>query len=121
MALFGIGNKKKIEELKQQLDEQNYEQAAMIADTIPVKRLKSAHELNLIGKTYKCNGDFLQARDAFERSYEVRCSRPVLIDILDCCLEVKDLERAEKYFDEYQKVAPEDKATQYKYRYRIEK
>lgn len=121
MALFGIGNKKKIEELKQQLDEQNYEQAAMIADTIPVKRLKSAHELNLIGKTYKCNGDFLQARDAFERSYEVRCSRPVLIDILDCCLEVKDLESAEKYFDEYQKVAPEDKATQYKYRYRIEK
>lgn len=121
MALFGIGNKKKIEELKQQLDEQNYEQAAMIADTIPVKRLKSAYELNLIGKTYKCNGDFLQARDAFERSYEVRCSRPVLIDILDCCLEVKDLESAEKYFDEYQKVAPEDKATQYKYRYRIEK
>ena len=121
MALFGIGNKKKIEELKQQLDEQNYEQAAMIADTIPVKRLKSAYELNLIGKTYKCNGDFLQARDAFERSYGVRCSRPVLIDILDCCLEVKDLESAEKYFDEYQKVAPEDKATQYKYRYRIEK
>ncbi len=121
MALFGMGYKKKIEELKQQLDEQNYEQAALVADTIPVKRLKSAYELNLVGKAYKCNGDFLQARDAFERSYEVRCSRPVLIDIMDCCLEVKDLESAEKYFDEYHKVAPEDKTTQYKYRYHIEK
>ena len=121
MALFGMGYKKKIEELKQLLDEQNYEQAALAADTIPVKRLKSAYELNLVGKAYKCNGDFLQARVAFERSYEVRCSRPVLIDIMDCCLEVKDLESAEKYFDEYHKVAPEDKITQYKYRYHIEK
>ena len=121
MALFGMGYKKKIEELKQQLEEQNFEEAALVADDIPVKRLKSAYELNLVGKAYKCNGDFLQARDAFERSYEVRCSRPVLIDIMDCCLEVKDPESAEKYFDEYHKVAPEDKITQYKYRYRIEK
>ena len=121
MALFGIGYKKKIEELKQHLDEQDYETAALTADDIPVHKIKSAYELNLIGKAYKCNGDFLQARKAFERSYEVRCARPVLIDIMDCCLESKDLESAEKFFDEYQKVAPEDKTTLYKYRYRIEK
>ena len=121
MALFGLGYKKKLEEVKRFLDEQEYEQAALAADEISVKRLKSAYELNLIGKAYKCNGDFLNAKDAFERSYEVRCARPVLIDIMDCCLEVMDLDSAEKYFDEYHKVAPEDKVTQYKYRYRIEK
>lgn len=121
MALFGLGYKKKIEEVKRLLDEQEFELAAVTADEIPVKRLKSAYELNLIGKAYKCNGDFLNAKDAFERSYEIRCSRPVIVDILDCCLEVKDLDSAEKYFDEYQKVAPEDKVIQYKYRYQIEK
>ena len=121
MALFGVGYKKKIEELKKQLDAQNYEQAALVADEIPVKRLKSAHELNLVGRAYKCNGDFLQAKDAFEQSYELRCSRPVLIDIMDCCLEIKDLENAERYFDEYHKISPDDKIIQYKYRYRIEK
>ena len=121
MALFGFGYKKKIEELKRLLDEQDYEQAALTADEIPVKKLKSAYELNLVGKAYKFNGDFLSAKDAFERSYEMRCARPVIIDIMDCCLEAKDLETAEKYFDEYHKVAPEDKVTQYKYRYRIEK
>jgi len=121
MALFGLGHKKKIEEIKQFLDKQNYEQAALAADDVPIKRLKSAFELNLIGKAYKCNGDYRQAKDAFIRSYEVRCSRPVLLDIMDCCLEVKDLENAETYFDEYHKVSPEDKVTQYKYRYRIEK
>ena len=121
MALFGFGYKKKIEEIKLRLDEQDYEAAAVIADGIPLQKLKSAYELNLVGKAYKCNGDFLQARNAFERSYEVRCARPVLIDIMDCCLETMELEGAEKYFDEYHKVAPDDKVTQYKYRYRIEK
>ena len=121
MALFGLGYKKKIEEIKQLLEEQKYEQAALVADEVPVKRLKSAYELNMVGKAYKCNGDFLQAKDAYVRSYEVRCSRPVLLDIMDCCLETKDLENAEKYFDEYHKVSPEDKVTQYKYRYHIEK
>lgn len=121
MALFGFGHKKKIEEIKQLLEKENYEQAAFAADAVQVKRLKSAYELNLIGKAYKCNGDFLHAKEAFVRSYEVRCSRPVLIDIMDCCLEIKDLESAELYFDEYHKVSPDDKVTQYKYRYRIEK
>ena len=121
MALFGVGYKKKIEELKKQLDAQNYEQASLAADEINVKHLKSAYELNMVGKAYKCNGDFLQAKEAFEYSYEIRSSRPVLLDIMDCCLEIKDLENAEKYFDEYHKIAPEDKITQYKCRYRIEK
>lgn len=121
MALFGIGYKRKIEELKQKLEAQNYEEAALTADDIPVQKLKTAYELNLVGRAYKCNGDFLQARVAFERSYEVRCARPVLLDILDCCLEIKDLDSAEKYFDEYQRVAPDDRSTLYKYRYQIEK
>lgn len=120
-TLFGIGYKKKLEELKQHMDAQEYEAAALTADELPLSRLKAAYELNLVGKAYKCNGDFQQAYKAFERSYEVRCARPVLIDIMDCCLEIKDLDGAEKYFDEYQKVAPEDKSTLYKYRYRIEK
>lgn len=121
MAMFSFGRKKKIEELKQQMEAQEYEAAALTADDIPVSKLKSAYELNLVGKAYKCNGDFMQAYKAFQRSYEVRCARTVLLDIMDCCLEIKNLDEAEKYFDEYQKVAPEDKSTLYKYRYRIEK
>lgn len=121
MALFGFGYKKKIEEVKQLVEAEDYEAAALAADDIPVQKVKSAYELNLMGKAYKSNGDFLQARNVFERSYELRCARAVLLDVMDCCLEVRDLEGAEKYFDEYHKVAPEDKVTQYMYRYRIEK
>ena len=121
MALFGFGYKKKLEELKKFMEEERYEEAALVADQIPEQKVKAAYELNLIGKAYKCNEDFLQAKVVFERSYALRCSRTVLLDIMDCCLEIKDLEAAERYFDEYHKVAPEDKVTQYVYRYRIEK
>ena len=121
MALFGFGYKRKIEQLKQLLDAQNYEAAALLADDIPVQKVKTAYELNLIGKAYKCNEDFLHAKNVFGRSYEMRCSRTVLLDIMDCCLEIKDLDSAEKYFDEYHRVAPDDRVTQYVYRYRIEK
>jgi len=121
MALFSLGYKKKIEKLKQQLDAHNFEAAALLADEISIDKVKSAYELNLIGKAYKNSGDFLQAKYVYTRSYEMRCSRTVLLDIMDCCLEIRALEEIEYYFDEYHRVAPEDKVTQYVYRYRIEK
>lgn len=121
MALFGFGYKKKLENIRKKLDEGEYQAAALAADEIKVHRLKTSYDLNLIGKAYKYSGEYMQARDIFERSYEMRCSRTVLIDVLDCCLEVRDFDSLEKYFNEYQKVAPEDRVTQYMYRYQIEK
>ena len=121
MALFSFGYKRKIEGLKRLLDAQEYEKAALLANEIPVQKAKSAYELNLLGKAYKLNEEFLPARDIYVRSYEIRCSRTVLLEIMDCCLEIKDLEGAERYFDEYHRVVPEDRVTQYVYRYRIEK
>lgn len=121
MALFSFGYKRKMEELKRLLDAQEYEKAALLAKEIPVQKAKSAYELNLLGKAYKWNEEFLLARDIYVHSYEIRCSRTVLLEIMDCCLEIKDLEGAELYFDEYHRVVPEDKVTQYVYRYRIEK
>ncbi len=121
MAFFGFGYKRKLEEVKQLLEEEDYVAAALAADEIPLQKVKSAHELNVLGKAYKKNGEFAQARDIFQRSYELRCSRTTLLDIMDCCMEVRDFEGVEVYFDEYHKVSPEDKVTQYIYRYRIEK
>ncbi|MBP3609151.1 MAG: hypothetical protein J6J42_02310 [Lachnospiraceae bacterium] len=121
MAFFCFGYKRKLEEIKQLMEEEDYVAAALAADDIPLQKVKSAHELNILGKAYKKNGEFAQARDIFQRSYELRCSRTTLLDIMDCCLEVRDFEGVEIYFDEYHKVSPEDKVTQYIYRYRIEK
>ncbi len=121
MALFDFGKKKKLEKLKECLETENYDEAVIIADQIPIRQVKNVSELNMLGKAYKKHEDFFLAREFFERSYKQRRSRIILMDLMDCCLALKDLEFTEHYFNEYQKLAPEDKVTQYKYRYEIEK
>lgn len=121
MALFGMGTKQLLEEVKKYLEEENYEAAADAADKISENKVKTASEFNVLGRAYKKNEDFLQAKRMFERSYEERSSRVTLLDLLDCCLMTGDLEDAEKYFDEYHRMSPEDRVTLYAYRYKIEK
>ena len=121
MALFDFGKKNKLEKLKKCLEIEDYDKAVIIADQIPIRQVKNVSELNMLGKAYKKHEDFFLAREFFERSYKQRRSRSILMDLMDCCLVLKDLESTEHYFNEYQKLAPEDKVTQYKYRYEIEK
>lgn len=116
-----LKQKNRMEELKQYFEAGNYEAAAKIADTIPNSRVKTTSEFVLMAKTYKKNGDFLQAKDLYKKALEKRMSRTVLLELMDCCLETKELEEANRYFDEYHKLEPEDMATLYAYRYRIEK
>ncbi len=121
MGLFDFGNKRKLEKLKKCLEAENYDEAVIVADQIPIRQVKNVSELNMLGKAYKKHEDFFLAREFYERSYKQRRSRIILMDLMDCCLALKDLEFTEHYFNEYQKLAPEDKVTQYKYRYEIEK
>lgn len=71
------------------------------------------------GREYKENGDFIRAREWLEKAYNKRVSRAVLLELLDCCLKLDEPEEAERYFDEYHKLAPNDTATLYGCRYRI--
>jgi len=121
MALFSAGVRQLIEEIKEYLDEEDYEAASELADQIPVHKIKTASEFNLLGRAYKNNGQYEKAQNMFEQSYEIRASRVTLLDLMDCCLENGETEEAEQYFDEYHRAAPEDKGTLYAYRYRIEK
>ena len=121
MALFGAGIKQLLDEVKTYLDEGNYAAAADAANRIPEHKVKTASEFNILGRAYKKNEDFLPAKRMFELSYAERASRVTLLDLMDCCLMTGNAEEAEKYFDEYHRVSPEDKVTLYSYRYKIEK
>lgn len=76
--------------------------------------LQSARDL-------KEKGDYLQAKDLLAKAYKKRKSRGIILDMLDCCLNLGELDEAEKYFDEYHRVAPNDTTTLYSYRYQLEK
>ena len=47
MALFDFGNKRKFEELKKCLEEENYDVAVMVADKIPIHKVKNISEMNM--------------------------------------------------------------------------
>ena len=116
-----FGTKQQLEQLKQQMDVGNYEEALSVADGISDFRLKNYADLMLVAKVYKKNGEYSQAKQLYEKSREKRSSRAVLLELLDCCLETKETEDADRYFDELHKTAPDDTALLYAYRYKIEK
>lgn len=78
---------------------------------------------NLLQSARECKekGDYLQAKNLLAKAYKKRESRVVLLDLLECCLNLGELDEAERYFDEYHKIAPNDTTTLYSYRYQIEK
>lgn len=116
-----FGTKQQLEQLKQQMDAGNYEEALSVADGIPDFRLKNYADLMLVAKVYKRNGEYSQAKQLYEKAREKRSSRAVLLELLDCCLETEETEDADRYFDELHKIAPDDTAVLYAYRYKIEK
>ena len=117
--LFGIKNQ--LEELKKQMDSGNVEAAVAVADKIPDARIKNYADLMLVAKAYKRSRDYAQAKQLYLKAKEKRTSKAVLLDLMDCCLMTKELEEADRYFDEFHKVAPDDTAALYIYRYKIEK
>lgn len=116
-----FGTKHQLEQLKQQMDEGNYKEALSVADGIPDFRLKNYADLMLVARAYKKNGEYSQAKQLYEKAREKRSSRAVLLELLDCCLETEETEAADRYFDELHKIAPDDTAVLYAYRYKIEK
>lgn len=116
-----LGVKNRLEELKREMEAGNMEAALAIADKIPDSGLKTYAELMLVAKAYKKGGDAGQAKQLYKKAKEKRTSKVVLLDLMDCCLATKEYEEAEGYFNEFHKVAPDDMATLYIYRYKIEK
>lgn len=116
-----FGTKRQLEQLKQQMDAGNYEEALSVADGIPNFLLKNYADFMLVAKAYKKNGEYAQAKQLYEKAKAKRSSRTVLLELLDCCLETEETEGADKYFDELHKIAPDDTAVLYAYRYKIEK
>lgn len=116
-----FGTKQQLEQLKKQLDAGDYGAALLIADSISDFRLKNYADLMLVARAYKKNGEYSQAKQLYETAKEKRCSRAVLLELIDCCLETKETEEADRYFDELHKIAPDDTSVLYAYRYKIEK
>ena len=97
------------EEIRTLVEEQNYREAADIADTIDWRRVKSIKMLCTISDVYKMVRRYEDSKTILEMAYEKRPgSRMIVFALTELCLKLGDVVGAWEYYKEFRQVAPDD-------------
>ena len=97
------------EEITALVEEQNYREAAEIADTIDWRRVKSVRMLCTISDVYKMVRRYEDSRALLLLAYEKRpSSRMIVYALTELCLKLGDIVNAWEYYKEFCKIAPTD-------------
>lgn len=110
----------KVEEIRRLLSEERYEKAEQVLDTLDVAKIKQASDLSLFAEVYCKNNRFDEAYQLLVRIYEKNHTRRVLYQLVEICIQRKDIENAKEYLKEYESVEPED-FYRYVFLYKIQK
>ena len=107
------------EEIMKLIEEENYIEAANIADTIDWRRVKSISTLLKIAALYRVNRRNDDARAVMAIAYErYPTNRSVLYSLCEIAIETDDVVAAIEYYKQFVKIAPRDNGV-YILRYRI--
>lgn len=107
------------EEIVQLIKEENYEEAAAIADMIDWRRVKSLTMLLKIAALYRINRRHEDSRAILLLAYDrYPSNRNVVSTLCEVCIELSDVVAAIEYYKEFVKMAPRDNGV-YTLRYRI--
>lgn len=97
------------EEIRNLVEEQNYREAADIADTIDWRRVKSVKMLCTISDVYKMVRRYQDSKTILEMAYEKRPgSRMIVFALTELCLKLGDVVNAWEYYKEFCQIAPDD-------------
>lgn len=108
----------KLEDIRSLYEQEEYEQAVEIANSLSEQKIKDASDLFLLAAVYRKVGENKVAKIYLHRIYEKKCSRRVLEELMDVCLAEKNPEEASEYLASYQRIAGNDPRTLI-YEYRI--
>lgn len=110
----------KIEEMRKRMEDGNIKAALSILDTMEIKKIKNMSDLSLIAEVYAQNERYEEAEKLFHKIYEKTKSRKSLYQLVDMAIKNSNVEDAQKYLDEYKKMAPKD-FYKYIFQYKIDK
>ena len=97
------------EEIEALVEEQNYREAAEIADTIDWRRVKSVRMLCTISDVYKMVRRYEDSRALLLLAYEKKQgSRMIVYALTELCLKLGDIVNAWEYYKEFCQIAPND-------------
>lgn len=111
----------KLDELVGYVQAEDYVAAERIADQIDWRRVKSIRTLDMVADVYDVNKHYDRERDVLKIAYSrSSIGRTILYRLVEVCLKLNDLDGADKYFNQFQKVAGNDNS-RYVLQYRLYK
>ncbi|MCD7840941.1 MAG: hypothetical protein LUG56_00550, partial [Lachnospiraceae bacterium] len=107
------------DEIKELINEREYEEAAAVADEIDWRRVKSVKMLCTVSDLYKINRRFDDAKNILLIAYRKNPqSRTILYALCDLSIRLQELLDAIEYYKAFVQVAPKD-AGRYVLQYRL--
>ncbi len=110
----------KVQEIRNLIDNNDYRQGMLIADTIDIDQIKATTDLSTIAEVLSKNQRYDQAMKVLNIIYDKGRSRRVVYQLLQVSINSKDLPMAKRYYREYLELAPKD-PTRYIFQYLIAK
>lgn len=98
----------KIERVRKELQQGKLLQAFETASKINVKKLKSMADLSLVAEALFHGEQYEKAKEYYLVIRNKTNSRRVLSQLVHVSIKLKEIEEAERYLNEYIKLAPED-------------
>ena len=108
----------KMEKIKSLLEEENFEEAQLLAEEIEKENIKEVSDIYLLAEVYRKNGNYNTAKELLMPIYEKRESHRVVEELLELCLLQNNIEEAELYFKKHQFICKGDPIN-YVYEYQI--
>lgn len=99
----------KLEEITKLVEEENYIEAAAIADTIDWRRVRNVRTLCMVSEIYEAGDRLEESRDILLRAYKKsKAVRGVLFRLTEISIKLKEFDDAAEYYSEYVNAAPHD-------------
>ncbi len=113
--------KLKLEQLKNLVEEKDYEKASEIADSINWRKVKSSATLCMVGEIYERVKRYEDSHEILLMAYDrAAVGRNILYRLTLVALKMGNLDEAKEYYEEFLEVAPYDNQ-KYILRYQIAK
>ena len=111
----------KLEEINQLVNEENYEEAARVADTIEWKRVRNVRTLCMVSEIYEADGRLEDSKEILLRAYRRSPNvRAILYRLVEICVKMKEFDDAVEFYTQYVQSAPNDNS-RYILKYKIYK
>ena len=99
----------KLEEINRLVENDNYEDAARIADTVDWKRVRNVRTLCMVSEIYEANGRLEDSKAVLMRAYRrSQMGRMILYRLTEVAIKMKEFDEAIEYYSEFVDIAPND-------------